>query len=168
MNPAPPDETDRGLDPADFRVEFAAVYEELDAEIRRLGPVCNLSGLCCRFREYDHTLFLSAPEAALLIADAPPISRPVDDGETCPWQDLKGHCTARSARPLGCRLYFCDPAYRDEGPRLAEAYISRLKSLVDRLGLPWDYAPLHRHLRDAIGAGRLGSPGDVENVEILT
>jgi hypothetical protein len=155
MTSASPDERAPGLDPDAFRAEFAALYDDLDAEVRRLGPVCNLSGLCCRFHEFDHTLFLSAPEAALLVADAPPPSRPLDDGATCPWQDQHGRCTARSARPLGCRLYFCDPAYRDEGPRLAEEFIGRLKALVDRLGLPWDYAPLHRHLRDAIVTGRL-------------
>jgi Fe-S-cluster containining protein len=160
-------EDDRGPDPGTFRAEFASLCEELDAEIRRLGPVCDLSGRCCRFRDYDHTLFLSAPEAALLVADAPPPSRPLDDGATCPWQDRDGRCTARSARPLGCRLYYCDPAYRDQGPRLAEEFTRRLKSLVDRLGLPWDYAPLHRHLREAVEAGRLVTPSVVEADQAL-
>ena len=153
------DRTETGPDPAAFRAELMALYDELDAEVRRLGPVCNLSGLCCRFGEYGHTLFLSAPEAALLVADSPPPARPVDDGATCPWQDLQGRCTARGARPLGCRIYFCDPAFQPEGSIVGEAFITRLKSLVDRLGLPWDYAPLHRHLLRAIGEGRLAPSG---------
>jgi hypothetical protein len=134
------------LDPAGFRAELHMLYDDLDAEIRRLGPRCEISGRCCRFEEYGHTLFLSAPEAALLVADAPPPSRPLDDGSSCPWQNNLGHCTARDARPLGCRIYHCDPTFQDAMPALGETYIGRLKELVNRLGLPWDYAPLHRHL----------------------
>src|SRR3954452_19573866 len=95
-----------------IRAALHALYAALDEEVARLGPVCRLSGRCCRFAEYDHTLFVSAPEMAVLLADAPPPSRPLDDGETCPWQDTKGRCTAREARPLGCRVYYCDPTYQ--------------------------------------------------------
>ena len=40
--------------------------------------------------------------------------RPLDQGATCPWQDSRGHCTAREARPLGCRVYYCDPAFEED------------------------------------------------------
>jgi Fe-S-cluster containining protein len=133
--------------PDHFREALQALYAELDAEIARLGPACALSGRCCRFEEYGHTLFLSAPEAALLVAEAPAPSRPLDEGATCPWQDAEGRCTARAARPLGCRVYFCDPSYQPRAPELSERYISRLKRLVADHDEDWDYAPLHRHLR---------------------
>ena len=149
------------FDPDSFREELRSVYRELDADVARLAPRCEISGRCCRFEEYGHTLFASAPEIALLLADAPPPSRPLDEGKTCPWQDLKGRCTARDARPMGCRVYFCDPAYQARLPEIAEASISRLKRLVDDLGLPWDYAPLHRHLRRAREEGRFHPPGVV-------
>ena len=116
----------------------------------RAGPVCDLSGRCCRFAEYDHTLFLSGIEAEVLLADAPSACRPLDDGATCPWQDARGRCTAREARPLGCRVYYCDPAYQEAGQALSEAYLSRLKNLADTHDRPWAYAPLHRHLREAV------------------
>jgi Fe-S-cluster containining protein len=90
----------------------------------------------------------------LLLADAPAPSRPIDEGATCPWQDDRGRCSARGARPLGCRVYFCDPSYQPMAPEIAEAGIGRLKRLVDELDLPWDYAPLHRHLRLASEDGR--------------
>ncbi|MBV8677864.1 MAG: hypothetical protein JO355_11950 [Planctomycetaceae bacterium] len=153
----PPNETGR-LDPARFREPLRALYAALDAEVARLGPVCQLSGRCCRFVEYDHVLFLSAPEAMLLLADAPPPARPLDRGETCPWQDLRGRCTAREARPLGCRVYFCDPAYQDRAPELSEMFLARLKRLADDLGLPWGYAPLHVHLLRAQAEGRFAPP----------
>ncbi|MDR3635504.1 MAG: hypothetical protein P4L84_16990 [Isosphaeraceae bacterium] len=142
-------------DPALFREALHGLYDALDAEIARLGPVCALSGRCCRFEEYGHTLFLSALEAALLLADAPPPVRPLDDGATCPWQDGQGRCTARSARPLGCRVYYCDPDYEPHAAEVSEAYIARLKRLSEALDLPWNYAPLHRHLRYAEAAGVL-------------
>lgn len=134
------------LDIDRFRGPLLALYAELDADVAALAPVCSLSGRCCRFEEYGHTLFLSAPEAALLLADAPAPSRPLDDGKSCPWQDLQGRCSARGARPLGCRVYFCDPTYEPEAPRLTEEYLGRLKRLVEAMDLPWNYAPLHQHL----------------------
>lgn len=147
-----PQDGSSDLDPGPFRAELRALYAELQADIERAGPVCALSGRCCRFKEYGHTLFLSAPEFALLQSDAPPRVRPVDDGARCPWQDDRGHCTAREARPLGCRVYYCDPSYEGRGEALSETYIARLKALADRRSLPWNYAPLHHHLRHAEAA----------------
>lgn len=143
----------------EFRAPLAALYGELDAAVAARGPVCGLSGRCCRFAEYGHTLFVSAIEAALLVADAPTPVRALDDGATCPWQDAGGRCTARDARPLGCRVYFCDPAYTPEAASaLSEDFLGRLKRLADDQGLPWNYAPLHHHLRRARSRGRLPDP----------
>jgi Fe-S-cluster containining protein len=146
---------DGPLDVGRFRDALHRLYGELDAEVAGLGPVCALSGRCCRFTEYGHTLFLSAPEAALLLAEAPPPVRHLDDGASCPWQDKQGRCTAREARPLGCRVYFCDPAYEQpHAPELSERYLGRLKRLVGELDLPWNYAPFHQHLSAARDAGQ--------------
>ncbi len=139
---------------AEIRRELGKLYSELDQAVATAGPICELSGRCCRFREHGHTLFLSAPEAVLLLADAPPPARPLDDGATCPWQDARGHCLARAARPVGCRVYYCDPAFGDKISQLSEQFLTRLKELVRRYGWPWNYAPLHRHLRAAWDTAR--------------
>jgi hypothetical protein len=55
-------------------------------------------------------------------------------------------CTAREPRPLGCRVYYCDPNYQDTGNRLTETYLRRLKDLADAEGVRWHYAPLHHFL----------------------
>jgi hypothetical protein len=81
-----------------------------------------------------------------LLQSAPEPKRSLDQGETCPWQDLDGRCTAREGRPLGCRVYYCDPSYEPHAFELSERYITRLKELTVSNGLPWNYAPLHRHL----------------------
>lgn len=143
-HPSPREELAREVE--GYRVSLQELYRRLDAEVARAGPVCELSGRCCRFEEYDHTLFLSDPEAKLLVIDAPEPVRPLDDGASCPWQDVRGRCTARDARPMGCRVYFCDPSYEQTGPEIAERSIALLKEVVDRMGLSWNYAPLHRHL----------------------
>lgn len=140
------------------RTPLRDLYEALGADIDRLGPSCALSGRCCRFAEYGHTLFVSAPEFALLLADAPPPVRPLDGGLTCPWQDDLGRCTARDARPLGCRVYYCDPSYEPRGYILGETYVGRLKALCRDRGLAWDYAPLHHHLRRARDEGQFADP----------
>jgi hypothetical protein len=128
--------------------DLCAVYEQVDAEVARLGPVCQLSGRCCRFKEYGHTLFVSTLEAQHLMQNAPAPERPLDDGETCPWQDPRGQCTARDCRPLGCRVYYCDPAYEPSAYDLSERFIAQLKTVTDKHGLTWNYAPLHRHLEE--------------------
>jgi hypothetical protein len=134
-----------------LRDEVRSVYRELDAAVAALSPACALSGRCCRFQEYGHTLFLSGPEALILVADAPSPARPLDDGSTCPWQDLRGRCIAREARPLGCRVYFCDPGYEHLAPDLSERFLGRLRDIADRHEIPWNYATLHQHLRRAEG-----------------
>jgi hypothetical protein len=138
-----------------LRDELHALYDRLDAEVESLGPVCRLSGRCCRFEEYGHILFVSTPEIELLLAEGPAPVRPLDRGRTCPWQDGRGHCTARGARPLGCRVYYCDPAYEPSARELSERFIARLKRLADRHDSPWNYAPLHQHLHRERERGRL-------------
>lgn len=155
MLPQNGDKLDMAWIPASARDQIHALYTELDEAIRRWGPVCELSGRCCRFAEFGHTLFVSAPEFAILLAEAPPPVRPIDDGASCPWQDERGHCTARSARPLGCRVYYCDPSYQDRGQELSEVYIGHLKGVVEHQGLSWQYAPLHHHLHRAVESGLL-------------
>ncbi|WP_201750189.1 hypothetical protein [Tautonia marina] len=147
-------ESDPWIDPDQVREPLNALYAELDSEIAALGPVCLLSGRCCRFQEYGHRLYVSEVEATVLLADAPPPSRPLDDGATCPWQDEHGRCGAREARPLGCRVYFCDPNYDGHAELLTERFLARIRLLVETLGLPWNYASLHHHLHAAVSSGR--------------
>jgi hypothetical protein len=152
-----PSLVDRDRPRPSYFEELEAVYASLEGEVARLAPVCLVSGRCCRFREYGHTLFLSEAELEYLLRQAPEPVRALDDGQTCPWQDDAGRCTARQARPLGCRVYFCDPAYEEAAPALAEHFIARLKDLADHHGLPWNYAPLHRHLHDRREEGDLSA-----------
>ena len=126
------------------RRKVLELYRDVDREVAVAGPVCVASGRCGRFKEYGHTLFLSNLEADVLLAAAPAYEGPVTP-DFCPFQ--KGNlCTAREPRPLGCRVYYCDPNYQDTGNRLSETYLRRLKELADAHGVAWRYAPLHHFL----------------------
>jgi Fe-S-cluster containining protein len=120
------------------------LYAEVDREVTAAGPTCIASGRCCRFKEHGHVLFLSKLEADVLLAAAPVYERPVTP-DYCPFQ--KGNlCTAREPRPLGCRVYYCDPNYQETGNRISEKYLRRLKELAQSHGVEWQYAPLHQFL----------------------
>jgi hypothetical protein len=122
------------------------LYHEVDAAVAAAGPVCVASGRCCRFKEYGHTLFLSNLEAEVLLHDAPPYDRETVTPDFCPFQ--KGNlCTARQPRPLGCRVFYCDPNYQQSCQEITETYLRRLKELAVAHNVPWSYAPLHQFLR---------------------
>jgi hypothetical protein len=148
------DEIGSEVNDTEWRGELRALYGQVDEELSRLAPVCELSGRCCRFAEYGHTLFVSTAEVRLLLDGGPKPLRPLDRGATCPWQDSLGRCTARAVRPLGCRVYYCDPTFPAAAAVLSERYIARLKRLTEKHGLPWNYAPLHRHLHEEYSRGR--------------
>jgi Fe-S-cluster containining protein len=140
----------------ELRDALLALYDDLGADVAKAAPVCDLSGRCCRFKEYGHTLFVSRPEADLLLEQGLPENAVVDEAG-CPFQ-IKGLCTARERRPLGCRIYYCDPAYAGVGEALTERYLTRLKQLHDEAGESWEYRPLHRFLEEEAEAANANRP----------
>lgn len=128
------------------RAALLEIYEALAADVAAAAPVCELSGRCCRFREYGHTLFISRTEAELLLEDGLPAGAVVDDA-SCPFQ-IEGLCTARERRPFGCRVYFCDSHYAGVGEQLTEKYLARLKAAHADAEAPWEYRPLHHFLKE--------------------
>ena len=126
------------------------LYDEVEAEIHACAPICEISGRCCRFREYGHDLFVSILERDHWLRSGEPAVAANDwrPGENCPWQSPTGLCTARKGRPLGCRVYFCDPKFAEAMPEITERAITRLKRITLQAGLPWDYRPAHRHLAE--------------------
>lgn len=125
----------------ELRRRVLELYREVDAAVAAAGPVCVASGRCCRFKEYGHVLFVSNLEADVLLAAAPPYEKPASP-DFCPFQK-DNLCTAREPRPLGCRVYYCDPSYQETGNRITEDFLARLKQLADAHGVDWEYRPLH-------------------------
>lgn len=139
-----------------LRAGLLQIYEALAQEIAALAPVCEVSGRCCRFREYGHRLYLTRPEAQLLLAEGLPANSVVDEA-SCPFQ-IGGLCTAREKRPFGCRVYFCDPRYAGQAEALTEKYLAQLKDLHRATGTPWDYGDLYSFLEEYITQQTPNSP----------
>ncbi len=93
--------------PPEAFVELARIYAEADAAVAGVGAVCTNRAVCCDFDKVDHTLFATDLEVEFLLATHGPPDR-WEHPNRCPYQ-VDGLCTARRARPLGCRTYFCDP-----------------------------------------------------------
>jgi hypothetical protein len=150
----------------DLHSRVLNLYAEVDAAVAAAGPQCDATGRCCRFKEYGHTLFISNLEAEILLASAPPYEKPVT-GDFCPFQ-VDNLCTARDPRPLGCRVYFCDPTYQEEGNAITEQYLRKLKELAEEFQLDWRYAPLHHFLNEAEGRGSsVGGPAKSTRTPLL-
>ena len=66
----------------------------------------------------------------------------------CPFQ-VQGLCIARESRPLGCRIYFCDPAFQEQQHTITETAVAKLKTIADEFDTGWNYAPLHAMLNAA-------------------
>jgi Fe-S-cluster containining protein len=132
------------LNPA-AREALEALYREVDAEVASTRAVCWLRGDCCDFEHSEHVLYVSSLELAYVREGHP---EPFAAGSVlCPfWKgDL---CTERRRRPLGCRTYFCDPAFREELERIHEKYHARLKRIAEEHDLEYRYEPFVAVLRE--------------------
>jgi hypothetical protein len=58
---------------------------------------------------------------------------------------------------MGCRIYFCDPAYQETGNQITEKYLRKIKDLASAHDLGWQYAPLHYFLNNAPGQPSTGA-----------
>ncbi|MBN2489977.1 MAG: hypothetical protein JXQ29_03895 [Planctomycetes bacterium] len=116
-----------------------ALYRRVDRQVAAAGPVCTRSGRCCDFARSGLTLFATALETDLVLAaHAPPAP---ERAGACPFQ-RHGLCTMRALRPLGCRVYFCDPRYLATAMSgIAESAQRALRQIHEEHGVPYRYAP---------------------------
>jgi Fe-S-cluster containining protein len=123
-----------------------AVYRAVEEAVKTAGPTCALSGRCCDFPRSGHTLFATALEADRILDLEGTPKEPQEEG-WCPYYRQR-RCTLRALRPLGCRVYFCDPPYL-EGPmrEVAERAHGALKRVHVDLDIPYFYAPFLELLR---------------------
>lgn len=122
-----------------FFERMRAFFARVDAAVAEKTPVCTNRGLCCRFGEFGHRLYVTRLELAWFIGRQRPFGlRPATSADACPYQ-LNGLCTAREHRPLGCRIFFCDPASRDwQGP-MYEEFLAELKGIGAEFGIPYQF-----------------------------
>ena len=147
-----------------------AILLEAEAEITARGEpggaVCKSSGRCCKFESWGHRLYVTGAEAIYFEevmreratptagSAARPAERRVsltlffaqEKVEGCPYQ-VAGLCTARDARPLGCRVYFCDERAQGWLEEVYEKYHAKLKAVHETYGVPYEYLEWRQALR---------------------
>ena len=126
---------------ADVVAAMRSFYAETDRLIAAHDPVCRNRGLCCRFGEFGHRLYVTTLEVAYYLAEGMAAGQlpPSIADDICP-HAYDGACHARDRRFLGCRVFFCDPASRAwQGP-LIEQRLACLRRLHDELHVSYFYA----------------------------
>jgi Fe-S-cluster containining protein len=127
------------------RAAVKDLYASLEAEIAQKRPRCEMSGRCCNFDEYGHRLYVTTLELAVFLYDY--LDRPLIqlrqlaenwDGQTCPFQKGK-LCSVHTMRPMGCRLFFCDPSSNQWQNDQYEQFHCQLKRLHEVLIVPYFY-----------------------------
>ena len=117
-------------------------------------PRCIGSGRCCSFQSFGHRLYLTGLEAARVMRLT---ARPHGhDGDSCPFLDDRS-CSIHLVRPLGCRMFFCDPGATDWQQQLHETVLGSIKRYHRDMGIPYLYADW-LVLAEAY-SGRAGGPG---------
>ena len=124
----------------EFLAELKSLYTAVDTEVAAAGATCFGGGGCCRFDRASHRVFLSGGELGLL-AERPPQRPEMLRAGRCGYQ-VGPRCTARARRPLGCRTFFCRGVGPDFSAGLYERTHARIRSLHQRLDLPYAYAEL--------------------------
>lgn len=119
------------------------IYGQITDRLRSIAPRCERSGRCCQFEEFGHRLYVTTAELAAFVAQAKLrkelteySARP--DGGACRYQ-LGKLCQAHEIRPMGCRIFFCDPTKDQQLNELYEQMHRQLKDLHDRLRIPYYY-----------------------------
>ncbi len=112
------------------------MYRQLDRKIKSFGNKCDNCKRCCNFQESKLDLFVSNIEFSYFVMNVS--ESIVPEGNVCPYLSQSG-CSVREFRPIGCRIYFCNP---NEGYLQSDIYESSLndiKKFVGELGLPYGY-----------------------------
>lgn len=120
------------------------VYAMVERELRAAdpSPICELSGVCCDFERVDHELWASRLETDF--ADSFDVERSEESARAptertlCPFW-IQGRCANREGRPLGCRVYFCDPAWKERGEALYEKAYREIQAIAEEYRYPWSY-----------------------------
>ncbi len=135
------------MDPA-LRQEIEELYQRVAARVDQSQPRCEMSGRCCDFPTSEHELWASDVEVEFAVAAAGE-RVPAADSGLCPWH-VDGLCQLRDGRPLGCRIYFCDPSWEAEMPAVYETFHRELQQLHERYGRRYAY----RSFVEAVSAAR--------------
>ena len=134
-----------------------SLYADLDQAVADRRPVCNASGRCCKFDEYEHRLYVTGLEIAWFLCGLEGADSHVSGGirlqqaassPNCPYQ-INGLCSTHAIRPLGCRAFFCEEGTEAWQQDTTERFLDRFKALHAEHGLPYEYMEWRAGLAEA-------------------
>jgi Fe-S-cluster containining protein len=141
---------------------FSNLYQQIDNQVAQRNPLCNASGRCCRFDEFGHRLYMTgleiciflaavnkgsgaqrsgvrpAPQPLPILTHSPDRKAGVTESRGCPYQ-IEQLCSVHTLRPMGCRLFFCDPSSQQWQQDLYEHYHEQIKALHQQWELTYRY-----------------------------
>lgn len=125
--------------------EIVEIYKKLETELTSLDPGCNTCGTCCHFDEFDHVLYASTIEIKYIQenVEVPPFD---PDKNVCPFL-VNNQCTIREHRALGCRVFFCNPDYKEKSQDIYNKYYAMIKDMAIKNQTEWNYAPMMKLLK---------------------
>ncbi len=138
------------VDHDSLAARMSAFYTEVDAAVAARNPTCRNRGLCCQFDRFGHRLYVTPVELAYFVRSTREQWREATDADRCPYH-ISGRCTARPHRPLGCRIFFCEPAAQAWQGTEYERRLTELKDIGAAFSVPYRYTDWLSALR-AIGA----------------
>ena len=126
--------------------ELLTLYQCLEKELAQLNPGCNGCGTCCDFGAFDHVLYTSSIEVEYITQYVEVPDFNIADN-ICPF--LKNsQCSIRDYRTLGCRIFYCNPHYKDNLSNLYEKYHRMIKELSKKYNDQWKYLPFLKQLEE--------------------
>ena len=171
---------DAARDPT-IRAELEAVYERVARATRERRPLCSASGRCCHFEKHGHRLYVTGLEAAYTIASLKdagamgvmhdPSTREAGDARVVPTSPrvlslpqvdaarergdcpflIDNLCSVQGIKPLGCRVYYCDPTAQQWQMDLSEECLATIRTIHDRHGIEYRYGEWRGMLEAVVG-----------------
>jgi len=126
--------------------DIIEIYKKLEAELAGIKPGCNACGTCCHFGEFDHVLYASTIETDYIRENVETPSFDPDKN-VCPFL-VDNQCTIREHRALGCRVFFCNPDYKEKSQEIYNKYYAMIKDLAIKNQVKWHYAPMLKLLKE--------------------
>lgn len=124
--------------------DLVHIYQLLENEFVHQKPACLKCGTCCEFGLYDHVLYASIVEIGFIAKNVDIPDFRISDN-VCPF--LKNnHCSIRSFRTLGCRVFYCNMNYQRISAEIYETYLRKIKDLTLKHALRWEYQPFLQQL----------------------
>jgi Fe-S-cluster containining protein len=123
------------------------VQQFVDEEI---AGQCAACGKCCDFEQYDHRLYVTAPEIIYFVEKIGIANIKQMVGGRCCYQ-IEGKCSVHPHRFSGCRIFCCKgkATFQSE---LTEAVLKKFKALCAELQIPYRYLELPAALKSVVTA----------------